>query len=70
MSKHSQAKKLINLMTEFATVKADDRFTVSEIRHLAEKSKINTGSLQSIIEALNDQGFLIKKGRQLYQIQT
>lgn len=69
MSKASQAKKLIKLMTSVASTKGDDCFTVSEIQQLCNKVKFSS-SVDSLIATLNEQGFILKKGYQLYQLQT
>ncbi|XP_054706909.1 DNA helicase MCM8-like [Uloborus diversus] len=70
MSKSSQAKKFIQILTKAAVVKGDDCFTTHEMCELAKKSKLNAEAFLDIIDALNNQGFLLKKGYQLYQIQT
>lgn len=70
MSKASQAKKLISMMTATASQRGDDCFTVAEIQQLSNKIKIPPDSVHSLITSLNDQGFILKKGLQLYQIQT
>ncbi|CAL1270874.1 unnamed protein product [Larinioides sclopetarius] len=70
MSKRSQAKKLINFLTKAAAVKGDNCFLISEIKDLAKEAKISMDSFSTLLETLNDQGFLLKKGFQLYQIQT
>lgn len=70
MSKASQAKKLIKILTDLATTKGDDCFTFSEIQHVGNKLKMSADSLYSTVSSLNDQGFLLKKGYQLYQLQT
>ncbi|XP_015917512.2 DNA helicase MCM8 [Parasteatoda tepidariorum] len=70
MSNRSQAKKLMNGLTKAAKTKADDCFTVSEIKDIAKTLKISLNSFQCILDSLNDHGFLLKKGFQLYKIQT
>ncbi|KAF8793806.1 DNA helicase MCM8 like protein [Argiope bruennichi] len=70
MSKHSQAKKLINFLTKAAATKGDNCFLISEMKDLAMQAKISMNSFSSLLDTLNDQGFLLKKGFQLYQIQT
>lgn len=70
MSKHSQAKKLINSLTKAATIKGDNCFLISEMKDLAKKANISMESFTTLLETLNDKGFLLKKGYQLYQIQT
>lgn len=70
MSKSSQAKKLINMMTRAASTRGDDCFSTPEIQQLCNTLKIPGNAVFGMIETLNDQGFLLKKGHQLYQIQT
>ncbi|GFT90390.1 DNA helicase MCM8 [Nephila pilipes] len=70
MSKHSQAKKLINFLTKAAAIKGDNCFLISEMKDLAKKANISMESFAILLETLNDKGFLLKKGYQLYQIQT
>ncbi|KAG8191069.1 hypothetical protein JTE90_008383 [Oedothorax gibbosus] len=70
MSKRSQAKKFMAHLTKVAVVKGDNHFHIAEMKDVASKLKISIDSFSSLLETLNDQGFLLKKGFQLYQIQT
>lgn len=71
MSKPAQARALVSVLTKESQRTGNRIFTTSELRTMAEqRCGILSSSVRVIIDALNDQGFLLKKGSGRYQLQT
>jgi hypothetical protein len=45
-------------------------FTVTELKQLATSANISVDNFFTFLTSLNDQGFLLKKGKQLYQLMS
>jgi len=45
-------------------------FSVAEIKDVLQRSKIDVKSFDTLMHCLNDQGFLLKKGSNIFQLQT
>lgn len=63
-----QAKKFINALQKKADLQAKSVFSVTEMKEIATLAKIQVGDFYTFVSNLNTQGFLIKKGKQLYQL--
>lgn len=71
MSKPAQARALVSALTKESQRTGNRIFTTNELRTTAEqRCGIAPASVRVIIDALNDQGFLLKKGSGRYQLQT
>ncbi|XP_037526875.1 DNA helicase MCM8 [Rhipicephalus sanguineus] len=71
MSKPAQARALVSALTKESQRTGNRIFTTSELRTVAEqRCGILSSSVRVIVDALNDQGFLLKKGSGRYQLQT
>lgn len=70
MSRGSQAKKLVAVLQRVYDQTYNALFTVQEIHDLATQANIRVKNLEDTIASLNNQGFLLKKGPRLYQLQT
>ncbi|KAH6940523.1 hypothetical protein HPB50_000544 [Hyalomma asiaticum] len=71
MSKPAQARALVSALTKESQRSGNRIFTTSELRTTAEQQcGIPSSSVRVIIDALNIQGFLLKKGSGRYQLQT
>ncbi|KAL1479804.1 hypothetical protein MTO96_051570 [Rhipicephalus appendiculatus] len=71
MSKPAQARALVSALTKESQRTGNRIFTTSELRTVAEqRCGILSSSVRVIVDALNDQGFLLKKGAGRYQLQT
>ncbi|KAH9366289.1 hypothetical protein HPB48_010296 [Haemaphysalis longicornis] len=71
MSKPAQARALVSALTKESQRTGNRIFTTNELRTTAEqRCGIAPASVRVIIDALNDQGFLLKKGAGRYQLQT
>ncbi|KAH8035323.1 hypothetical protein HPB51_004564 [Rhipicephalus microplus] len=71
MSKPAQARALVSALTKESQRTGNRIFTTSELRTVAEhRCGILSSSVRVVVDALNDQGFLLKKGSGRYQLQT
>uniref|UniRef100_A0A1B6E6T6 Uncharacterized protein n=2 Tax=Clastoptera arizonana TaxID=38151 RepID=A0A1B6E6T6_9HEMI len=70
MSTKNQAKKFISALQRKAEIQSKAIFSVAEMKETASSANIQVSDFFSFISTLNTQGFLIKKGKQLYQLQT
>ena len=57
-------------VVQAAAVKSSKIFNLSEIRDLASSAGVSSDEVGQLIESLNNQGFLIKSGTNLYKLQT
>ncbi|KAK2158883.1 hypothetical protein LSH36_162g05033 [Paralvinella palmiformis] len=70
MSKKGKVKKLVALLQRESEKTYNSLFTVQEIRQIAQDAKLNIPDFEEFISSLNHQGFLLKKGPRVYQLQT
>ncbi|XP_076347300.1 DNA helicase MCM8-like isoform X2 [Tachypleus tridentatus] len=70
MSGRSHAKKFIAALTKVAEQTYNSLFTVSQMREIATDLGIHVSDFLSFVSSLNNQGFLLKKGPKVYQLQT
>ena len=71
MSKKKQAKLLVRRLGEIAEETYNSLFTEQQLRTASNKMGItDNGSVRDLIESLNNQGYLLKKGHKTYQLAT
>lgn len=70
MSARSGPKKFISLLQQRAEHTYNSLFTVQEMKQLAQEINIPTINFETFISSLNNQGYLLKKGPKVYQLQV
>uniref|UniRef100_A0A673CVF9 DNA helicase MCM8 n=1 Tax=Sphaeramia orbicularis TaxID=375764 RepID=A0A673CVF9_9TELE len=70
MSQRSAGKRLINALHTHAQRTSQKQFDIHAMRSVAEKLNIKVMDFEGLVCSLNEQGFLLKKGPKLYQLQT
>uniref|UniRef100_A0A8C2T597 DNA helicase MCM8 n=1 Tax=Coturnix japonica TaxID=93934 RepID=A0A8C2T597_COTJA len=70
MSNRSQAKRFVSALNSIAEKTYNNLFDLQQLRQVAKELQIRVFDFESFIESLNDQGYLLKKGLRLYQLQT
>ncbi|KAL6841378.1 hypothetical protein ACP4OV_028896 [Aristida adscensionis] len=67
MSRQQEARKLLNALNKQAESQQKDCFSVAEIKTLADKISLQVPDIDAVIESLNNNNILIKKGPRMYQ---
>ncbi|NWU98785.1 MCM8 helicase, partial [Upupa epops] len=70
MSNRSQAKRFISTLNSIAEKTYNNLFDLQQLRQIAKELQIRVSDFESFIGSLNDQGYLLKKGSRIYQLQT
>ncbi|NXL39459.1 MCM8 helicase, partial [Glaucidium brasilianum] len=70
MSNRSQAKKFVSALNSIAERTYNNLFDLQQLRQIAKELQIRVSDFESFIGSLNDQGYLLKKGSRVYQLQT
>uniref|UniRef100_U3KGL8 DNA helicase MCM8 n=1 Tax=Ficedula albicollis TaxID=59894 RepID=U3KGL8_FICAL len=70
MSNRSQAKRFVSALNSIAERTYNNLFDLQQLRHVARELQIRVSDFESFIGSLNDQGYLLKKGSRVYQLQT
>ncbi|NWR73937.1 MCM8 helicase, partial [Centropus unirufus] len=70
MSNRSQAKRFVSALNTIAERTYNNLFDLQQLRQIARELQIQVLSFESFIGSLNDQGYLLKKGSRVYQLQT
>ncbi|XP_051935358.1 DNA helicase MCM8-like [Hippocampus zosterae] len=70
MSQRGAAKRLIGALHAHAQQTNQKQFDLQTIRSVAERLNIKVMDFEGLVSSLNEQGFLLKKGAKLYQLQT
>ncbi|KAK9541232.1 hypothetical protein VZT92_001293 [Zoarces viviparus] len=70
MSQRSAAKRLVNALHLHAQRTNQTQFDLQTLRSVANKMNIKVMDFEGLVSSLNEQGFLLKKGAKLYQLQT
>lgn len=70
MSNLSQAKRFMSALNSIAERTYNNLFDLHQLRHIARELQIRVSDFESFIGSLNDQGYLLKKGSRVYQLQT
>ncbi|XP_041866247.1 DNA helicase MCM8 [Melanotaenia boesemani] len=70
MSQRSAAKRLVNALHSHSQRTNQKQFDLQTLRSMADKLNIKVLDFQGLLSSLNEQGFLLKKGPKMYQLQT
>ncbi|XP_049927246.1 DNA helicase MCM8 [Epinephelus moara] len=70
MSQRSAAKRLVNALHAHAQRTNQKQFDLQTLRSVANRMNIKVMDFEGLVSSLNEQGFLLKKGAKLYQLQT
>lgn len=70
MSNRSQAKKFVSALNRIAERTYNNLFEYQQLRQIARELQIQVSDFESFVGSLNDQGYLLKKGPKVYQLQT
>ncbi|XP_076114313.1 DNA helicase MCM8-like isoform X2 [Mytilus galloprovincialis] len=70
MSGRSQPKRFIAGLQKVAEQTYNSIFTVQQMRQIAKDCGVQVLDFEGFIGSLNNQGFLLKKGPKVYQLQT
>ncbi|KAM8947570.1 DNA helicase MCM8 [Pelodytes ibericus] len=70
MSNRSQAKKFVSALNQIAERTYNNLFDIQQLRQIAKEVQIQVSDFESFVSSLNDQGYLLKKGPKVYQLQT
>nr|XP_045013632.1 DNA helicase MCM8 isoform X2 [Jaculus jaculus] len=70
MSNRSSAKRFISALNNIAERTYNNLFQLHQLRQVAKELNIQVADFENFIGSLNDQGYLLKKGPKVYQLQT
>ncbi|KAM7310313.1 DNA helicase MCM8 isoform X1 [Ixodes scapularis] len=71
MSRPAQAKALVRALTAESRKNGVRIYTLAQLSSIArDKCGVDASGVHRLIDSLNDQGFLLKKGAKTYQLQT
>uniref|UniRef100_A0A3Q3FY03 DNA helicase MCM8 n=1 Tax=Labrus bergylta TaxID=56723 RepID=A0A3Q3FY03_9LABR len=70
MSQRSAGKRLVNALHLHAQKTNQKQFDLQTLRSVANRLNIKVMDFEGLVSSLNEQGFLLKKGAKLYQLQT
>uniref|UniRef100_A0A8D1F4G2 DNA helicase MCM8 n=1 Tax=Sus scrofa TaxID=9823 RepID=A0A8D1F4G2_PIG len=70
MSNRSTAKRFISALNNIAEKTYNNLFQFQQLRQIAKELNIQVADFENFIGSLNDQGYLLKKGPKVYQLQT
>ncbi|XP_013015464.1 DNA helicase MCM8 isoform X1 [Cavia porcellus] len=70
MSHRSSAKRFISALNNIAERTYSNLFQFRQLRQIAKELNIQVADFENFIGSLNDQGYLLKKGPNVYQLQT
>lgn len=70
MSQKAQAKHLVSELSRLAERNGDSTFSLSQLRDITQRLGLQLKNFDDFIFSLNNQGYLLKKGPQLFKVQT
>ncbi|OCT79262.1 hypothetical protein XELAEV_18026072mg [Xenopus laevis] len=70
MSNRSKAKKFVSALNKVAEQTYNNLFEFQQLRQIARELQIQVIDFEAFIGSLNDQGYLLKKGPRVFQLQT
>jgi len=70
MSSRAQSKRFVAELSRISEREYNSLFTVEQMRRIAKDLRLQIRSFDDFVYALNNQGFLLKKGPRVYQLQT
>ncbi|KAF2358047.1 MCM OB domain [Trinorchestia longiramus] len=65
-----QAKRLLSTLQRHSDMTGKSLYSMEELRSVALQAQLESHALPGLVEGLNQQGFLIKKGSRLFQLVT
>ncbi|CAF0759296.1 unnamed protein product [Rotaria sp. Silwood1] len=68
MSRASEVKKMMNAIRCVSEKKTNPLFSIAELKQIATDIKMNMDRFDELVAKLNDNGYLLKKGHNLYQV--
>ncbi|XP_041352396.1 LOW QUALITY PROTEIN: DNA helicase MCM8-like [Gigantopelta aegis] len=70
MSGRSQPKRFIAALKKVAEQTYNSIFTIQQMRQIAKDISLQLQDFEGFVSSLNNQGYLLKKGSKVYQLQT
>ncbi|XP_064411395.1 DNA helicase MCM8 [Latimeria chalumnae] len=70
MSSRSQAKRFVAALNRIAEQTYNNLFEFQQLRQIAKELQLKIPEFEGFVCSLNDQGYLLKKGPRVYQLQT
>ncbi|XP_063040543.1 DNA helicase MCM8 [Engraulis encrasicolus] len=70
MSNRSQVKRFVAALNQVAERMHKTSFEFQQLRQLAKDLNIQVVDFEGFVSTLNEQGYLLKKGNRVYQLQT
>ncbi|KAK6983738.1 DNA helicase MCM8 [Biomphalaria glabrata] len=70
MSGRAQPKRFISGLQRISEQTYNNIFTLQQMRQVAKDLGLNVPDFEGFVSSLNNQGFLLKKGPKVYQLQT
>ncbi|XP_073250153.1 DNA helicase MCM8-like [Porites lutea] len=70
MSSRAQSKRFIAELSRVSEREYNSLFTIEQMRRIAKELRLQIRSFDDFVYSLNNQGFLLKKGPRVYQLQT
>jgi len=70
MSQPKESKRFLNALNKEAELQQKDRFSRTELCTLADKISLRVPDFDALVEKMNIEGYLIKKGSGMYQLVT
>lgn len=68
MSKRGEPKRFITELGRISYQSSNRRFSTEMLKTIALKMKLEFGNFQDMIDSLNNQGYLIKKGARQWEL--
>lgn len=63
-----KVKKFISTLQRVSDIQCKSVFTIQELKNVAKQASISVSDFTGFLSTLNVQGYLLKKGSQLYQL--
>lgn len=70
MSSRAQSKRFVAELSRISEREYNSLFTVEQMRRIAKDLRLQIRNFDDFLFSLNNQGFLLKKGPRVYQLQT
>ncbi|KAF5750356.1 DNA helicase MCM8 isoform X1 [Tripterygium wilfordii] len=70
MSQQKEAKRFLGALNKESELQQKDCFSISEIYSLADRISLKVPDIDTLVENLNNFGYLLKKGPKMYQVLT
>jgi DNA helicase MCM8 len=70
MSKGGEAKKFVAELQALAERTFNNLFTTQQLYQLAKDMQLRVTNFEDFVDSLNNQGYLLKKGNQVYKLLT